>query len=465
MDITFWGAARTVTGSQHLLNVSGERVLLDCGSYQGRREDAFAINQKLPFDPSQVDAMVLSHAHIDHSGNIPNLVKSGFRGKIYATEATVDLARSMLRDSGRIQEDDVYFVNKRLRPGEPRREAIYTEADAVTALKRFVTQGYARPFSPSASVTVEYRDAGHMLGSAWELLTLREGGREVRLCFSGDLGRAGLPILRDPTPMPECDYLILESTYGDRNHPPITDALPELALAVNDVVGRGGKLIIPAFAVGRAQEIVYCLNELIATGKVPSLPVFVDSPLAVDVTKAFREHPECYDAETNAAIKRDPDGDAFGFQRLTYVREAGDSKKLNDLPGPFIVISASGMCENGRILHHLRHNIEDPRSLILFVSFQAPNTLGRKILDGLPYVRILGDEFKVRAETRKIEAFSGHAGRDDLLAWVKPRIKGLRGTFLVHGEEGPMKALTEGLTVLGARNVMMPGKGDRMTLD
>lgn len=464
MDITFWGAAQTVTGSQHLISAGGEKVLFDCGTYQGRREDAYAINRKLPFDAGAVDAMALSHAHIDHSGNIPNLVKSGFRGRIHATPATSDLAQSMLRDSGRIQEDDVFFLNKRLRRGEPPREAIYTEEDAVRALAHFVDQNYGRPFSPVPNVTVEYHDAGHMLGSAWELITLREGGREVRVCFSGDLGRRGLPILRDPEPMPECDYLILESTYGDRLHAPISDALPQLEKAVNDVAARGGKLIIPAFAVGRSQELVYDLNELIGQNRIPSLPVYVDSPLAVNVTKAFREHTECFDEAAAAVLRSDQDGDVFGFKRLTYVREAELSKKLNTMDGPFIVISASGMCENGRILHHLRHNIEDPRNLILFVSFQAPNTLGRKILDGAPYVGILGDEFKVRAEVRRIEALSGHADRDDLLGWVKPRVSGLRDIFLVHGEIGPMKALADGLKAAGARSVKMPARGERHSL-
>ena len=465
MDITFWGAARTVTGSQHLVTASGQRLLLDCGLYQGRRDDAYRINQKLPYQAGTVDAMVLSHAHIDHTGNIPNLVKSGFKGRIHATSATCDLADSMLRDSGRIQEDDVYFINKRLRPGEARREPIYTEEDAARALTHFVAQDYGKSYSPIDSAQVTFSDAGHMLGSTWELLTLREGGREIRLCFSGDLGRVGLPILRDPAPMPECDYLILESTYGDRTHPPIADALPELERAVKDVIARRGKLIIPSFAVGRSQEIVYCLNELIGAGRIPGIPVYVDSPLAVNVTKAFREHPECYDAETAAIATRDADGDPFGFKRLTYVREAAESKKLNDMDGPLIVISASGMCENGRILHHLRHGIGDTRNTILFVSFQAPNTLGRKILDGMPYVRILGDEFRVAADIRRIEAFSGHADRNDLLGWVKPRIKGLRKIFLVHGEIDPMKALAESLTDAGARSVEMPVRGETKVLE
>jgi len=465
MDITFWGAAQTVTGSQHLLSVGNERVLLDCGTYQGRREDAYRINRQLPFEARRVDAMVLSHAHIDHSGNIPNLVKSGFGGHVYATPATVDLAQSMLRDSGRIQEEDAYFINKRLRIGEPRREPIYTEQDAVRALSQFVAQKYGAPFSPTPNTRVEYRDAGHMLGSAWEIWNLQEAGREVRLCFSGDLGRSGLPILRDPAPMPEADFLIIESTYGDRVHPPITDALPQLERAIRDVVQRGGKLVIPAFAVGRAQEIVYCIDSLIADNRIPSIPVYVDSPLAGDVTKAFREHPECYDSETLARASRERDGDPFGFKRLTYVREASDSKKLNDIDGPFIVISASGMAENGRVLHHLRHNIEDPRSMILFVSFQAPDTLGAKILGGAPFVRILGDEFRVRAEVRRIEAFSGHADRTDLLAWVAPRLKALRGIFLVHGEVDQMKSLSEALVSAGARDVRMPARGEKINLD
>ena len=463
MQITFWGAARTVTGSQHLVQTAEQHILLDCGLYQGRRAEAYAINSKLPFDANTVNAMVLSHGHIDHTGNIPNLSKSGYTGQIICTHATRDLCAVMLRDSAKIQEEDIAFLNRKGR-NDSGAKPIYTMQDAERALGQFVSYDYNRAVQVNANTTVTFGDAGHMLGSAWELLEVRDGNKITRLCFSGDLGRVGLPILRDPAPIPEADYLIIESTYGDRLHDPISNALPELQRAVNDVVKRGGKLIIPAFAVGRTQEIVYFLNELTLQGKLPEVPVFVDSPLAINVTEAFRTHPECYDAETNALLLRDPDGDAFGFQRVAYTRTVEQSKAINTINGPAIVISASGMCENGRILHHLRNTIEDPKNMILFVSFQAPDTLGRKILDGNPYVRIFGEEFQPRAEIRRIEAFSGHADRNDLLAWVKPQTKNLKGVFLVHGEVDSMKALMGGFHELGIKNVVMPAKGETQVL-
>jgi metallo-beta-lactamase family protein len=281
----------------------------------------------------------------------------------------------------------------------------------------------------------------------------------VRLCFSGDLGRAGLPILRDPAPMPAADYLIIESTYGDRTHKPINEATPDLLDAIRDAYDRGGKVVIPAFAVGRTQEIVYRLNEAMNEGALPDVPVFVDSPLAVNVTEAFRMHPECYDEETRQIMRNDPDGSTFGFRRLKYIRSVEESKALNDLNGPAVIISASGMAENGRVLHHLRHIIEDRRNMVLFVSFQAPNTLGNRILNGQRYVKILGDEFTVRAEVRRIDSFSGHADRNDLLNWVKPQLKHLRAIFLVHGEVDEMKALAEGFRDAGAQRVEMPARG------
>jgi metallo-beta-lactamase family protein len=463
IKLNFWGAAQTVTGSQHLLTAGGEQVLLDCGFFQGKRDEAALINRKLPFDARRIDAMVLSHAHIDHSGNVPNLVKSGFEGSIFCTHATRDLAAVMLRDSGAIQEEDAFFLNRRNKGG-PRVEPIYTVDDADHALRQFASFNYDRWFSATPNVRVRFGDAGHMLGSAWVLCEITTEGRTVRLCFSGDLGRRNLPILRDPEPMPEADYLIIESTYGDKDHAPITSVDADLADAIRDAARRGGKVIIPAFAVGRSQEIVYRLNALINDGRLPDIPVYVDSPLAVNVTEAFRTHVECYDDEIKATLRRDPDGSAFGFKRLKYVRQVEDSKAINALEGPAVIISASGMAENGRILHHLRHNIEDPRALVLFVSYQGPNTLGRKILDGAAYVRILGDEFKVRAEMRRIDAFSGHADRSDILRWTRPHLKNLKGIFLVHGEREPMHALTDALEQAGARNVNMPARGEGFTL-
>ena len=468
MQITFWGAAQTVTGSQHLVDTGEQQILLDCGLFQGRRADAYTINQHLPFEARDVDSMVLSHAHIDHSGNIPNLSKSGYDGRVICTHATRDLCAVMLRDSAHIQEDDMRFLSRHGKKGVTN-EPIYTMEDAEQALHKFVSYDYGRSIpierkGKGANTTVTFGDAGHMLGSAWVLLETAGANTSQRLCFSGDLGRVGLPILRDPLPMPDADYLILESTYGDRLHDPIETALPELQKAIQDVARRGGKLLIPAFAVGRTQELIYHLNQLMIAGTLPSLPVFVDSPLAINVTEAFRMHPECYDAETRDLLNDDPDGDVFGFPRVSYTRMVSQSKAINDVKGPAIIISASGMCENGRILHHLRQHIEDPRSMILFVSFQAPNTLGRKILDQWDYVNILGDQFKIKAEVRRIEAFSGHADRNNLLDWVRPQVKNLRGIFLVHGEPEPMKALAGGLRDIGVRRVEMPARGETFDL-
>lgn len=459
MQITFWGAAQTVTGSQHLLEFNGQKILLDCGLYQGKRSDSYAINRKLPYDASQIDAMVLSHAHIDHCGNVPNLVKSGYEGAIHCTHATRDLAAVMMRDSGSIQEEDAFYLNRHRKNNQPYVEPIYTVHDADVAIHQFVSMDYDRWLKVTPDVSVRFGDAGHMLGSGWVLLEIRDNSRTIRVCFSGDLGRKNLPILRDPAPMPEADYLILESTYGDKLHAPITSADDELRDAIRDVYDRGGKVIIPAFAVGRTQDIVYRLNELMNENRLPSLPIFIDSPLAINVTEVFRTHSECYDDETKSLLRRDPDGNAFGFKRLAYARTVEQSKAINEMSGPAVIISASGMCENGRILHHLRHNIEDPKNMVLFVSFQAHDTLGNRILNKQPYVKILGDEFKVRAEVRRIESFSGHADRNDLIAWLRPHARKLRSVFLVHGEVEPMQALSEKLKDIGIKRVEMPEKG------
>ncbi|MCL4504475.1 MAG: MBL fold metallo-hydrolase [Chloroflexi bacterium] len=463
MDLTFWGAAQTVTGSQHLIGVGDQHVLLDCGLYQGRRDDTYTINQHLPFEAQTLAALVLSHAHIDHSGNIPNLVKSGFEGQIHCTLATADLCHAMLQDSGKIQEEDAYFLNKH-RKGEPPIEPIYTMQDAVAALKQFSGADYHKPIAVLPNVRVTFGDAGHMLGSAWELIELNEGDRSARLCFSGDLGRADLPILRDPEAMPEADYLIIESTYGNRLHPSIRDVIPQLRKAMQGALRRGGKIVIPSFAVERTQELVYYFNELFDKDELPDVPFYVDSPLAVNVTEVFSRHTECYDAEALDVRRTDHDGNIFGFDNLTYIHSVDESKALNDLKGPAVIISASGMAENGRVLHHLRNTIEDPKNLILFVSYQGENTLGRRIRDGARRVHILGDEFKVRAEVRHIDAFSGHADRNDLLDWVKPQARNLRGVFVVHGEPDSARALADGMRELGVQNVQAPVKGQSVEL-
>lgn len=438
MKLTFHGAAQTVTGSQHLIEVNGQRILLDCGMYQGRREESNRRNRKLPFDPASIDIVVLSHAHIDHSGNLPNLVKNGFRGDIYCTFATRDLCAAMLRDSGHIQERDVEFVNKRRkRKGEPPIEPIYTEEDAIAALEYFIGVGYGRPQHITKDVTVTFYDAGHMLGSAIVVMDIadHEKMRDIRLVFSGDLGRPEVPILRDPTFIEEADVLIMESTYGGRHHPPIEESEKMLEDAIVRTYKRGGKVIIPAFAVGRTQQIVYCLNKAFHARDIPDINVFVDSPLAVNATDIFRLHPEAYDKEAMHYMTReDPDGDIFGFSRLRYIRQVEQSKELNFIREPAVIISASGMIEHGRILHHLKNNIDDARNTVIIVGWQAPDTLGRKLIEKANPIRIFGEEYTPKIDVVVLDGFSGHADHNGLLNWANHFKKRPEQIFLVHGE-------------------------------
>jgi metallo-beta-lactamase family protein len=443
MILTFHGAAGTVTGSLHEIESGGRRILLDCGMFQGRRKEAELKNRTFTFDPESIDAVVLSHAHIDHSGRLPLLVKQGFRGPIYATPATTDLCGAMLRDTAHIAESDVDFVNRH-HPGEEPVEPLYTMEDAEATLPLFRQVPYHRPTDIGGGLTMESYDAGHILGSSSIVLT---DGR-VRLAFSGDVGRPGLPIIRDPEALPPVDFLIMESTYGGRKHPPRGEAPAKLEKVVNATIGRGGRLIVPAFAVGRTQQLVLLLHQLINENRIPSVPIFVDSPLAVNVTEIFRAHPECFDAGTRKYL--DSGEDPFGFKRLIYIRDAAESKKLNDLRGPFIVISPSGMCEAGRVLHHLRHNLGDARNTILITGYQAENTLGRKLADGLKTVRIFGLPAQVRAEVASLDELSGHADSGELLNWMKPMTAGpkaaaLKKVFLVHGETAQAAALAEAI--------------------
>ena len=461
MEIQFHGAAQTVTGSRHLISVNGSRILLECGLFQGKRRKSFERNRNLPFDAASVDALILSHAHIDHSGNIPNMVRSGFSGSIYCTFATRDLCSAMLRDSAYIQEHDVAYVNKkRSRKGLPPVEPIYTHADAVASLEHFVSVGYGRPVIVAPGVRCTFLDAGHILGSAIILLEIEEGQRRTRLLFSGDLGRTRMPILRDPTPAPPADVLIIESTYGNRLHPPHEEAEEQLRDLIGETCSRGGKVVIPAFSVGRTQEIVYSLHRLASAHQLPDVPIFVDSPLAVNATAIFRLHPECYDEELRTFIAQDRHPDPFGFDRLRYIRNVGDSKALNDLDGPAVIISASGMCEAGRVQHHLKHNVGDPRSAVLIVSWQAPHTLGRRLVERRETVKIFGQEYRVRARVETINGYSAHADRNGLLGWAEPIVRDLRHVFVVHGDPEPAAALADGLRQLGARDVAVPEQGN-----
>lgn len=464
MNITFHGAAQTVTGSRHLISLNGHHLLLDCGLYQGRRKETYQRNLNFPFDPTDVDAVILSHAHIDHIGNLPNLVRQGYESPIHATYATTHLTDIMLRDSGHIQESDVEFLNKRrARRGKPPIEPLYTKEDAKQVAQYLVRQDYKYSFEPVPGVVATLVDAGHILGSAGVILELEEHGRRVRLMFSGDIGRLDLPILRDPVLPEDVDYLIMECTYGDRSHDPPDQAYEALQEVITRTVDREGKVIIPAFAVGRTQTLVYYLHQMIEKGDIPRIPVFVDSPLAINVTDIFRAHPECYDQEM-LVFMQEQYGSAFGFDLLSYTRSVQESKAINMLDGPAVIISASGMAEVGRILHHLRNNIGDSRNTILITSWMAPHTLGRRLSEGQKRVKIFGEKHKVRAEVACINGLSAHGGQDYLLTYALATRNRVQQIFLVHGEPSAAMALTEKLAEVGLAQVHYPAIGDQVEI-
>lgn len=447
MKLKFCGAARTTTGSQHLLEVNGKRILLDCGLYQGARAQAYEINCCFPhFDPKTIDAVILSHAHIDHSGNLPNLTKNGFSGNIYATHATRDLCQIMLADSARIQESDIDWLNKhRKRNGLVPVEPLYNEQDAERCLRQFVTVSYDRPLPVIDGVTLSFIDAGHILGSAQVLLEIndREDGKKKRFLFSGDVGRGHNEVLRDPVPVPDIDFLLMESTYGGREHeapPGLGDRFAEI---IRKAAKRGGRILIPAFAVERTQQVLFLLNELFERGEIPEVPVYVDSPLAVSATEIYRLHPDAFNEEVYQALfeRQNP----FGFENLTLVRSVSGSKALNDIHGVAIIISASGMCEAGRILHHLKNHIGDPKTTVLFVGYCAENTLGRRIRDGEHEVPILGGRYKVRANIEIVDSFSGHADHSELLDYFKRTTGTKQRVWLVHGESNASSTLRDAL--------------------
>lgn len=457
MKIAFHGAAQTVTGSQHLLGINGQRVLLDCGLYQGQRKESFERNRNLPFQANTLNQVVLSHAHIDHAGNLPGLVKAGYTGEIIATHATYDMSQFMLRDSAHIQESDVAYVNKqRRRQGKNLFEPLYTKVDAEATLEQFRGQDYETPFEVVPGVTATFYDAGHILGSAIIRFEIEERGRRQVLVFSGDIGRYDTPILRDPTPLMAADILIMESTYGGRQHGPREEVDGKLAEVINRTVSRGGKVVVPAFAVGRTQEIVYALHRLMEDGQIPRIPVFVDSPLASNISQVYRRHHEIFDEETLDFIGASAAQAALKFPQLTYIVDVEDSKALNDRHEPMVIISASGMCETGRILHHLRHNIGDARNTVLMVSYQAPHTLGRRLQEGHEYVKIFGEPQRRRAEVITISGFSAHADHAGLLNWVGDVAPRLKHIFLVHGDLEPATALREALLHNGAPRVDIP---------
>lgn len=465
MRIQFFGGAQTVTGSQHLLTVNGKRILLECGLYQGHRKEAYERNLNFPYAPAEIDAVLLSHAHIDHSGNIPNLHRKGYRGSIFATMATVDLCQIMLRDSAYLNEKDVEWVNKvRASKHEEPIEPLYRIDDAEAAMNLFVGIQYNRPVPITGGVTATFYDAGHILGSAGVVLDIEENGRKIRFGFSGDIGRPGTPILRDPQPLSDLDVLVMESTYGDRLHEDSEESDSELADVINRVSKRGGKLIIPAFAVGRTQLLVYTLHRLRERGMIPHIPVFVDSPMACNATDVFRTHPENFDRETYDHFINDEE-DPFAPEGFACIREVEASKKLNFLTDPHIIIAASGMMEGGRVLHHLRNSIEDPRNLVLFVGFAAANTLARRLMNGSKTARIFGEEYPVKCETHTMAYFSAHADREGLLDYLDGLSpERLKEIFLVHGEVEQATSLKKAIHERGFEKVRIPTVGDEFSI-
>lgn len=459
MRIRFCGGAQTVTGSKHLITSGRQKLLLECGLFQGHREEAENTNRHFPFKARELQHLVLSHAHVDHCGNIPNLVKAGFRGAIVMTKATVALTRLLLEDSARIQESDIRYLNKKRREaGDPPKEPLYTVEDAQRSLAYFRGVDYAKKVR-LGGFTVWLHNAGHILGSA--LVDIDVAGR--RLLFTGDLGRPKMPIINDPVQVTEADYLIMEATYGNRRHGDYRDVSDRLASIVNRTYRRGGRIIIPAFAVERSQEIVYQLNRLQQEDRIPELPVFVDSPLASRVTEVYRNSPQYYDAETVAMLnsRRRP----FDFASLKYVEAVEESKALNDFRGPCIIISASGMCEAGRVLHHLKRAVGDEKNLVLLVSFQAEHTLGRRLAERQPVVRIYGEEFERRCEVEVMDEFSAHADCDGLLRYVRGmNVNRLKKVFIVHAEPEAAQAMVKPLLSIGVREVVIPNVGEEHEL-
>lgn len=455
--LRFLGAAREVTGSMLLVETDGGSILVDCGMYQGRRADSRRRNAQLPPMACHADVAILTHAHVDHSGSLPVLVKSGFAGPIHTTPATRDLSAYMLRDAARIQVGDAEYLNRR-HADDPDWEPIlpiYDEEDVVTALGRFVCTPYDRSFAVVPGVVARFLDAGHILGSAQVVLDIDDGGGKRRVVISGDLGRHGLPIIRDPAAPPRpIDVLVMESTYGDRRHAPVAQMADELARVIGEGCARGGKIVVPAFALGRTQELLLVLHQLRSEGRLPKIPVYIDSPLAIDVTSVFRLHPECFDAETRGFLDANPN--VFSFDGLHVTRTREESMAINDVEGPALIIAASGMCEGGRVLHHLRNLVEDSRNTVLVVGFMAQHTLGRRLVERRPRVKIWGVERELHAQVVQLDAFSAHADADDLLAYATTCAPGR--VFLVHGEPEGQEPLRQELVARGL-DVTAPERG------
>lgn len=466
MKIKFIGATREVTGSKFLLTTgSDKKILLDCGMFQGKGLETDASNRNLGFDPAKLDHIILTHGHIDHSGLIPYVYKSGFRGSVICTHATRDLCAIMLPDSGFIQEHDIIWFNKkRSRQGLPAIEPIYRKTDADACMKLFIGVPYGLKFRIDDNIKVRFTNTGHMIGSAVANLEITENGKTTKIAYTGDIGRGKNRILQSPEPFPQCDYLITESTYGDRLHPVDEEVDGELLRIVKETcIDKGGKLIIPSFAIGRTQEVVFVLNKLFNEGKLPRINIYVDSPLALNATDIFRLHPECLNEEVKEVLETDPD--PFGFSTLHYIKSVEESKKLNFLNKPCVIISSSGMMEAGRIKHHLANNISNPRNTILAVGYCAPNTLGARILRGDEEVSIFGEKHLVKADIERIEAFSGHADYNELISFLSCQDKSqIRKIYLVHGEYEAQQIYEDKLKDAGFRNIIIPEPGSEFDL-
>lgn len=465
MKLRFIGAARTVTGSQHLLEINGKKILLDSGLFQGKRKESFELNRNFDqFNPEEIDCMVLSHAHIDHCGNIPSLVRRGFRGPIYSTFATRDLASLLLRDSAHIQEKDLEYVNKkRAKNGQRLFEPLYELEDVDQAMNLFISINYHMRLEIAPGVKITFYDAGHILGSAVTHLELMENGRHIDLGFSGDIGRENMPILRDPEAIPAVDYFICESTYGGRFHEEYNKTEGRIAEIIKTAIERKSKIIVPAFSVGRTQEILYAINMVFENGLAPRIPIVVDSPLSTNATEVYKLHSECFDKEMKEFVndRKDP----FGFYKLTYITHVNDSKDLNDQSGPMMIISASGMAEAGRVLHHLANNVQNSNNIVLMAGYCAENTLGRKIIEREPELNIFGDIYKLNARVEVFNSLSAHADSDELMEYCNKLDKNkLKKIFLVHGDYDQQQKFQKRLLEDNFRAVEIPERGQEFDI-
>jgi metallo-beta-lactamase family protein len=461
MKLQFLGAAREVTGSKHLITLdNGKKILLDCGMYQGKGAETDTCNRNLGFEPSEIDFLILSHAHIDHSGLIPYAINMGFKGVVLCTPATRDLCSIMLADCGKIQESDVKTDNKkRQRQGLPLIKPIYTHDDAVAAMQYFVSIPYLMSYPVCEGVKLKFTDTGHILGSAAVNLEITEDGVTKKICYTGDIGRHNSAILREPQPFPQADYLITESTYGDRLHENREDSLKILKdVTYHTCLGKKGKLIIPSFAVGRTQEIVYAYNRLFNMGMLPKIKIYVDSPLSVNATNIMRLHPECFNQDILNLMLKDPD--PFGFNDLIYITDVEDSKRLNSSKEPCVIISSSGMMEAGRVKHHLANNISDEKTTILIVGYCEPKTLGGKIKRREKQVSIHGKVYDVKAEIKELESFSAHGDYAEMMVYLSCQDKKQhKKLFLVHGEPNTQIAYKKSLEFNHFQNIEIPEKG------